>query len=99
MNYKIQVDGVEIDGHPVTVFANNLRSASILFNDYVKKYPYELVTVIESKNILLMQSNPKDKPLARCPNGHSGTVLNEKAAVYRGTNGKTFCGVCGWRES
>jgi hypothetical protein len=97
LNYQVHVEGIEIAGHPITIYASNLMVASLQLDELVKKYPYNRVTLEELTVSLLKESTPLEVPIPSCPRGCKG-VIDGKPVVRRGSIGKAYCTICDWRE-
>ena len=97
LNYEIHVKDVKVNGHPITIFASNLKIAAGQFDALSKKYPYNLVTLTETSFKIIKTNTPIDKPLPQCPFNHTG-LFEEKPVIIRNSLEKAYCKVCGWIE-
>jgi len=98
LQYEIRVKDVLNDGHPIQVLASNLYTASKCFDDFVKRYPNNEVTMDELIKHNIKLYSPLINRQVDCPRGYIGLSLNNKHVVYEGSDGKMRCAICGWVE-
>jgi hypothetical protein len=96
LNYEVSVEGVEIDGHPLSIYASSLDVAAAYYDLADRRYPYNKVVITELVERVIKESNPQQRPLV-CPRGCTGN--NNKEVVKLGSNDKAYCTTCGWRET
>ncbi len=92
LQYKLQVKGLSIGGHPHQEFASNEINAFTRFDALSEFYPEHEVVLSELEEIVIKR---KPKPPAKhktCPRGHDG-LRNGKPAV----DNADYCTVCGER--
>ena len=97
LSYEIDVEDVEIDGHPISVYASNLDVAARHYETLVKKYPHNKVILTELGVKAIKESVPLKRVL-ECPRGCKG-VVNGREVVQLGSKDNMYCTICGWREA
>lgn len=103
MRYKVEVIGLEINGHPVVVMSNSFSYISTQYDILGAKYPEydivftEIVTRVlkDRKGISKVVNIPEE-----CPKGHKGQVDGRSILRKANLKDRWSCTVCGeiWEE-
>lgn len=99
LDYEVHVVGAEKEGHPITFIISHLKSASELYDELVKKYPYNKVVMSLTTKKVLNFSTPQKRPAPACPFNHTGKQINGQPVIAMGIHGKYYCAICAWKES
>jgi len=100
VEYQLIVEGAFKDGHPIQLLGFNLAEVSRMFDQWVKTYPFNTVTLEAKNTYILKQTQGIKKPNpTKCPKGHEG-LIDKKSVVKENTKGGFFCVICGaiWGE-
>lgn len=99
MRYKVTVEGVRIQGHPIQTLTQSFEMACKVMDEWHKRYPHHAVRMWETQIVLLKEFEGELQPWPeKCPSGHSG-LTDGKPLITHGKAG-FYCKVCGtqWKE-
>lgn len=100
IRYQVVVGDLIIDGHPISVFNNDIDVANMVYNKLATKYPNHSVILYEHiRKPLKIHEPVASERITKCPRGHTGfDRVNNLPIVRQGANGCYFCTTCGWSE-